>query len=254
MNISELLYLIRRGGIIAVTASTLVMAGCGGGGGGGASSESAPGTSPPAAGANKAPTISGTPVTQVNVGSAYSMTPTAADADGDTLAFSVQNLPVWAQFSTATGQLTGTPGAAHIGTSANISISVSDGKASASLPAFSITVAAAGTPPAVTPPPVVTPPPTAGTPVPGGKGAATLQWSIPTETIEKTALQDLAGYRVHYGKSAGVLTNSVDIPNPSVSTFVVDKLTPGTWYFAVKSVNTAGHSSPSSNVLALVIS
>lgn len=248
MNFSGLLHLIRRGGIIAVTATTLITAGCGGGGDGdGASSGATPGTgtTPPAGTANKAPAISGTPATQINVGAAYTLTPAATDADGDTLAFSVENLPVWATFNTATGQLTGTPGAAHVGTFANVAISVSDGKASAALPAFSITVAAAGTPPVVTPPTTGAP----GT----GKGAATLSWTIPTETVEKTALQDLAGYRVHYGKSESMLTNAVDLPNPSISSYVVEKLPPGTWYFAIRAVNASGSTSALSNVLKFVI-
>lgn len=250
MNISGTFYSIRRGGIIAATAATLILAGCGGGGDGGSTTEPAPATDtpPPAGTANAAPTISGTAVTQVNVGTAYAMTPTAADADGDTLAFSVENLPAWATFSTATGQLTGTPTA--VGTFANVAVSVSDGKASARMPAFSITVAAAGTP-APTNPPVVSPPST-GAPI-VGKGAATLQWTIPTETIDKTALQDLAGYRVHYGKSDSALTNAVEVPNASVSTFVVDNLPPGTWYFAIRAINSAGSPSVLSNVLKIVI-
>lgn len=246
MNFNGLLHLIRRGGIIAVTATTLITAGCGGGDDGASSPATAgTGTTPPAATANKAPAISGTPATQINVGTAYALTPAATDADGDTLAFSVENLPVWATFSTATGQLTGTPGAAHVGTFTNVAISVSDGKASAALPAFSITVAAAGTPPVVTPTTPVAP----GT----GKGAATLAWTIPTETVEKTALQDLAGYRVHYGKSESMLTNAVDLPNPSISSYVVEKLPPGTWYFAIRAVNASGSTSALSNVLKFVI-
>src|SRR5690606_17516965 len=92
MSSNGFLDLIRRGSIIAVAATTLITAGCGGGdgdssSGSGDSSGSTAGP-PPAAGANTAPTINGTPATQVNAGSAYTMTPAAADADGDTLAFS----------------------------------------------------------------------------------------------------------------------------------------------------------------------
>jgi hypothetical protein len=248
MNISGTFYSIRRGGIIAATAATFMLAGCGGGSDGGSATAPATDTPPPAGTANAAPTISGTAVTQVNVGAAYTMTPTAADADGDTLAFSVENLPAWATFSTATGQLTGTPTA--VGTFANVAVSVSDGNASARMPAFSMTVASAGSP-APTDPPVVSPPST-GTPI-VSKGAATLQWTIPTETVDKSALQDLAGYRVHYGKSGSALTNAVEVPNPSVSTFVVDNLPPGTWYFAIRAVNSAGGPSALSNVLKIEI-
>jgi hypothetical protein len=64
-------------------------------------------------------------------------------ASGGTLTFSVQNMPSWATFSTATGELQGTPASANVGTFANIVISVSDGKTSAALVPFSIAVAAA---------------------------------------------------------------------------------------------------------------
>lgn len=92
------------------------------------------------ASANHPPTISGTPPTSVAAGSAYSFQPSASDADGDPLTFSVTNRPAWATFSAATGRLSGTPSDAQAGKDSNIVITVSDGKSSASLPAFTITV------------------------------------------------------------------------------------------------------------------
>lgn len=92
---------------------------------------------------NRAPTLSGTPATSVSAGRAYSFRPAAADADKNTLGFSIQNKPAWATFSSATGQLSGTPTAAHVGNYPNVVVSVSDGKARAALTPFTITVAAA---------------------------------------------------------------------------------------------------------------
>ncbi|MGB8328245.1 MAG: putative Ig domain-containing protein [Steroidobacteraceae bacterium] len=108
------------------------------------------------AAANRAPTISGAPPTTVVAGSAYLFQPTAADADKDPLTFSITNKPAWASFDSATGKLTGTPAGTQTGSFANVQISVSDGKASAALAPFTITVSAAqnsppvisGTPPA----------------------------------------------------------------------------------------------------------
>ena len=57
----------------------------------------------------------------------------ANDADNDTLGFTIQNRPSWASFDTATGRLSGTPTSANVGAFNNIVISVSDGRASASL-------------------------------------------------------------------------------------------------------------------------
>ncbi len=91
---------------------------------------------------NNAPTISGSPATSVNQGSSYAFTPVAADADGDALIFGVDAKPAWASFSTATGQLSGTPAAADVGMHRGIVVWVSDGKAQTVLPAFDLRVMA----------------------------------------------------------------------------------------------------------------
>jgi hypothetical protein len=99
-----------------------------------------PTTSDPTPPANTAPTISGSPPTSVRVNQSYSFQPSAADADGNALTFSISGKPSWATFNTGTGALTGTPTAA--GTFSNIVITVSDGTAQTSLAGFTITVAA----------------------------------------------------------------------------------------------------------------
>ena len=116
-------------------------------------------TAPPSsAPTNSVPTISGTPSTSVRASTSYVFQPTAADADGDPLAFTIANRPTWANFSTTSGALLGTPGATSVGTYSNIVISVSDGKASKALPAFAITVNPSNTAPTIsgTPPTAAT--------------------------------------------------------------------------------------------------
>lgn len=229
----------RRGGLIALTISTLIAAGCSGGGGGspsGASSApSGSGTTPPPAGGNQAPTISATPASQVQVGAAYSLVPRAQDAEGDTLAFTIQNKPSWAVFNTANGQLSGTPSAQDIGATNGVVISVSDGRSSASLPAFSITVAQAGTS------------------VPPGVGVA-LSWDVPTTAIDGSTLPDLAGYRIHYGPRADQLIHSIEIQSAGSNQYVVQGLPAGTYYFAVRAVTANGAQSETSNVVSRVVS
>jgi hypothetical protein len=88
------------------------------------------------------PTIAGSPATSVTEGASYAFAPTASDPEGAKLTFSVANKPAWASFSRSTGQLSGTPAVGTAGAYAGITISVSDGSATSSLPAFSITVAA----------------------------------------------------------------------------------------------------------------
>jgi hypothetical protein len=97
---------------------------------------------------NGAPIIAGTPTTSILAGSAYSFSPIASDPDGDAMSFTIQGRPSWATFDTGTGALTGTPTDAQVGVYSGITIGVSDGQATASLPAFSIEVRAATLPPA----------------------------------------------------------------------------------------------------------
>jgi hypothetical protein len=175
--------------------------------------------------ANRAPTISGTPSTSVNAGSAFAFRPTAADADGDTLTFAISNRPTWATFNAATGQLAGTPTATSTGTYSNIVISVSDGTASAALPAFSIAV------------------------VDVSNGAATLTWTPPTTNTDGSTLTSLAGYRIAYGTSAANLTQTIQLGNAGTSSYVVENLAPGTYYFAVRVYTSGGAESANSNVV-----
>ncbi|WP_076419104.1 Ig-like domain-containing protein [Colwellia sp. UCD-KL20] len=91
---------------------------------------------------NDAPIITGTPVVTIAGDTAYSFTPSVTDDDsGDTKTFSITNKPSWAVFDTATGTLTGTPSRTDANDYTGIIISVADSSgASASLPAFTLTV------------------------------------------------------------------------------------------------------------------
>ena len=180
------------------------------------------------------PTISGTPPTQAQAGTAYSFTPTASDTNGRTLSFSVQNKPSWATFSIASGQLSGTPGTADVGTDSNIVITVSDGTTSAALAAFTVIVAAAPTPPTT-------------------QGTAKLSWVAPTQNTNGTAITTLAGYTINYGNSATSLSQSVSITNPATTTYTVQNLGTGTWYFAVSAVDSDGSTSSLSQVVSKTI-
>ena len=93
------------------------------------------------AASDSVPTISGTPATTVAAGGNYAFTPVASDPDGNVLTFSILNAPSWTSFNTSTGELSGSPPAsAAANVFSNIVISVSDGTATASHAAFSITV------------------------------------------------------------------------------------------------------------------
>jgi hypothetical protein len=174
--------------------------------------------------ANRAPTISGVPPAAVVAGTAYAFTPTANDPDGDTLTFSIVNGPVWASFDSATGRLSGTPGAQHVGTTSGVSIRVSDGEASASLAAFNLTVQGVAT------------------------GSATLTWLPPTTNTDGSPLTNLAGYRIYWGTALGDYPNSTTLSNPGLTSYVVGNLAPGTYYFVATALNTTGGESVFSGV------
>ncbi|HET9865323.1 MAG TPA: putative Ig domain-containing protein [Steroidobacteraceae bacterium] len=181
---------------------------------------------------NAPPTISGTPLLSVNVGSAYSFTPTASDPEGAKLTFSISNKPGWATFSSTNGSLTGTPGAANVGVTTNVVIRVSDGTNTVSLPAFAITVVAVGG---------------------GSTGSATLTWDAPTTNSDGSTLTDLAGYRVNYGRSSTQLDQTVQISNPGLTTYTIDDLASGTWYFAIRAYSDSGNVSEASNIASKTI-
>jgi hypothetical protein len=165
------------------------------------------------------PTIGGTPATTATVGKAYAFQPTASGAPGVTLTFSVSNLPPWATFSTATGLLSGTPGASATGSYANITIAVTDGTNSATLTPFTITVSAAN------------------------GNSATLNWVAPTTRGDGTPLTNLAGFRVYYGTSPGSYPNVVTVANPAATSYAVTNLSSGTYYFITTAYDTNGDES-----------
>lgn len=184
---------------------------------------------PTSAPPNRALTITGAPGTAVMHGTPYTFTPTSHDPDGAALTYSITNAPAWASFDTATGRLSGTPGAEHVGATHSIVISVSDGERSTSLAAFAVTVHAVAT------------------------GSATLSWLPPTTNSDGSPLTNLAGYRIYWGNSADSFPNSVTLDNPGLTRYVVTDLVPGTWFFVATALNgigaESGFSSPASHII-----
>jgi hypothetical protein len=174
---------------------------------------------------NRSPEISGTPETNVTVGQNYSFTPTASDADGDSLTFSVGNKPNWAAFDSTSGSLTGVATDGDVGVYESVSIAVSDGQAEASLPAFDIEVVSSGTSP----------------------GTANLSWTPPTERRDGSPLTNLGGFGIAYGKASRQYDQLIRIDNPGITTYLVESLSQGTWYFSVFAYDTDGMTSGFSN-------
>ena len=179
---------------------------------------------------NTAPTISGPPATRIEAGSFYGFQPVAGDADGDDLTFSIANRPAWARFSRSTGRLTGTPGTGDAGNFRDIRISVSDGIATTSLPAFGISVSSSTR----------------------GDGSVSLNWFAPTSRSDGTPIapSELSGYTVHYGSAPGSYTNSIGIDDPFATTVTLTDLPAGTYYFALTAEDRDGQQSDYSDVVS----
>ena len=101
---------------------------------------------------NDAPTITGTPPATIAEDSAYSFTPEGGDVDNPASDFSyaIAGKPAWATFNEATGELSGTPRNADVGTTSNIRISLTSGGQTVSLPDFSIEVTNTNDAPTIT--------------------------------------------------------------------------------------------------------
>lgn len=173
--------------------------------------------------------ITGTPAQTAAVGLAYRFSPNVSAAPGSTLAFDIVNKPSWAAFNAATGELSGTPTANDVGQVSQVEISVNDGAQTAALPAFTIAVAAS-------------------------VSSVTLSWTIPTLNVNGSPTSDLAGYHIYYGTSPQSLDSVITVDNPDDTSQVISNLTPGTWYFAVASFNTAKIDSALSGILPVPVS
>jgi hypothetical protein len=162
---------------------------------------------------NQPPAISGSPSTEAVVGQSYSFSPSASDPEGRPLTFSIQNRPLWASFDNNTGRLSGIPSSAHLGTYSGIIIAVNDGVNSSALPSFGITVRNVTV------------------------GTAELTWVAPTLNTDGSPLTNLAGFKVYYWKD-GVGETVLDLPDPLLTSMVIEQLSAGTWYFQMTAYNT----------------
>lgn len=84
-------------------------------------------------------------------------------------------------------------------------------------------------------------------------GTATVQWTAPTTNTNGSALTNLAQFKVLYGTSSTSFTSYKLVDDSTLRTTTVAALTPGTWYFAVRAVNSSGQESDNSNVASKAV-
>jgi hypothetical protein len=75
-----------------------------------------------------------------------------------------------------------------------------------------------------------------------------LSWQPPTQRTDGSQLDNLAGYRIMYGNAPGSYSNGVKLDNPGLTSYVVENLTQGTWYFVMTAFDTTGAESDYSSV------
>jgi hypothetical protein len=195
--------------------------------------------------------IYGTPRTSVEATRWYGFQSWATDTDGKTVTYAIKNKPSWAKFDTRYGHLYGIPTESNVGTYSDIVISATDGVSSASLPAFAITVKSDGSTS------------TTGTGSGSGSGSGggttsttgsvTVSWTAPTENTNGTTLTNLSGYTISYGTSASALTTNVKVATTGVTSYVIDNLTAGTYYFGITAYNSSGQTSSMSSVISKTV-
>lgn len=223
---------------------------------------------------NEAPVISGSAASSIVEGEFYLFTPAASDADGDTLTFSVQNLPAWAQFDTKTGSILGVPMTADTGSFQDIIISVSDGQSTSSLSAFSIDVT--GLQVSAEANPVLAE--IAGYTVYVGTTPDNLPDSIQLDVGSGVYVQadntltaensyylyimprdvsgnqvvltdtDLAGYRVYIGDASDNLVPVTNFSSGVDKVYWINQLVTGTYFVSITAYDNYGNETPLSNI------
>lgn len=155
--------------------------------------------------------VTGAPPNSAALGAAYYFNAQVAGNARGVVTHSIQNKPNWATFDTLTGELKGTPTAK--GTFANITIKASDGHTTATLAPFSIQVV-------------------------DKLLRVTLTWAAPTQNVDGSTLNNLAGFAIHYGTSPTALNKVARVASSNARSYLFTDLSKGTtYYFAVAAVN-----------------
>ena len=77
-----------------------------------------------------------------------------------------------------------------------------------------------------------------------------LKWNAPLTRTDGSPIGELSGYKVYYGVETDDLRCVIEIGDPKAVTWKVTDLSPGTWHFAVVSVDSAKIESQQSGVVS----
>lgn len=80
-----------------------------------------------------------------------------------------------------------------------------------------------------------------------------LHWTSPTQNTDGSALTNLTGFQIHYGTRSTTLSRVINVPDPKATAYTVRPLTPGTYYFAITAMNSAGAQSSRSSIVSKTV-
>jgi len=84
-------------------------------------------------------------------------------------------------------------------------------------------------------------------------GSATLSWVPPTKNTDGSVVTHLAGYYIYYGTRPTELNQVIQLKDPQLTSYEVNHLRPGTYYFSVVAFTESGAKGSSSPLVSKMI-
>ena len=69
-------------------------------------------------------------------------------------------------------------------------------------------------------------------------GSVSLAWDVPTTFVDGTPASGPVGFKVYYGTASRTYTNIIDVQN--ATSYSINSLSPGTYYFAITAYDSYG--------------
>ncbi len=79
-----------------------------------------------------------------------------------------------------------------------------------------------------------------------------LSWAPPTARADGAGIsaEELGGYKIYYGTSPESMDKVIDVKGGSKTTYIIENLSPRTYYFAITAYDSAGRESRTSEVIS----
>ena len=80
-----------------------------------------------------------------------------------------------------------------------------------------------------------------------------LVWDSPSKNPDGADSNNLAGYRIYYGTNSGVYPKKIVVDDPTATKYNIGKLSPGTYYFVITTIDGSGRESTYSNEATVTV-